>query len=94
MPKQNPVTKGGAANGRARDARLDRVNKHLLATHFETEIYRDFKVLAAEQLQTTDALLHEAVALLLAAYKRPLRDSLLRKLKAAGLSKNIRLTKS
>ena len=64
----------------------DRVGKHLIAAHIDREAYRDFKRLAADQLKTTDALVHEALALLFAAHDRPVPPTIIRKLEKLGVS--------
>jgi hypothetical protein len=66
---------------------LDRVGKHLIAAHIDREAYRDFKRLGADQLKTTDALVHEALALLFAAHNRPVPPTIARKLEKLGVSK-------
>ena len=65
---------------------LDRVGKHLIAAHIDREAYRDFKRLGADQLKTTDALVHEALALLFAAHDRPVPTTIARKLEKLGVS--------
>jgi hypothetical protein len=66
--------------------RQDRANKHVVAAHIETEAYKDFKRLGVDMLKTTDALLHEALALLFVRHDRPVPPSILRKLKDLGIS--------
>jgi hypothetical protein len=74
----------------AKSSRPDRADKRLLATHVDTAIVREFKVLAAEHLQTADAMLHEAYALLLKSYGRRIPNELLRKLAKDGLLNHFR----
>jgi hypothetical protein len=64
----------------------DRVGKHLIAAHIDREAYRDFKRLGADQLKTTDALVHEALALLFAAHNRPVPATIARKLEKLGVA--------
>ena len=63
----------------------DRIGKHLVAAHIDREAYREFKRLGADQLKTTDAMLHEALALLFAAYDRPVPPTIARKLEKLGV---------
>jgi len=63
----------------------DRIGKHLVAAHIDREAYREFKRLGADQLKTTDAMLHEALALLFAAYSRPIPPTIARKLEKLGV---------
>lgn len=78
-PKLHP---GPDHNAQARD---DRANTHLVAAHVDTDAYREFKILAAEELRTTDAMVHEAIALLFAKYKKPIPPPISRKLKQLGI---------
>jgi hypothetical protein len=64
----------------------DRIGKHLVAAHIDREAYREFKRLGADQLKTTDAMLHEALALLFAAYNRPVPPTIVRKLEKLGVT--------
>jgi hypothetical protein len=65
-------------------SRSDRSGKRIIASHFEIEIVRAFKMLAAEQLKTTDGMLHKAVELVLKEYKKPIPTVLSHKLKKLG----------
>jgi hypothetical protein len=67
-------------------SRQDRANKHVVAAHLETDAYRDFKRLAADELRTTDALIHEAVALLFRKYRRRVPAPIVRKLHKLGIT--------
>jgi hypothetical protein len=68
----------------------DRVGKHLVAAHIDREAYREFKRLGADQLKTTDAMVHEALALLFAAYDRPVPPTIARKLEKLGVILKLR----
>jgi hypothetical protein len=57
-----------------------RAGKHIIAAHIETNAFRDFKVLAAQQLKSTDAMVHEALALLYEKYKQPVPPAIKQKL--------------
>ena len=48
----------------AKQPRPDRQDKRLLTAHVEPEVYKEFKVLAAQQGMTTDLMLTKALALL------------------------------
>jgi hypothetical protein len=66
--------------------RPDRADKHVVAAHLETDAYRQFKRLGADQLKTTDAMVNEAIALLFKKYRRPIPTPISRKLKKLGIA--------
>ena len=91
MMKETPNYHTLAAARRDEDSttvqrRTDRVDKHNVSAHVETAAYREFKLLAAEQLKTTDALVHEALALLFGKYGRPVPPPIAKKLKRLGIA--------
>lgn len=65
--------------------RSDRTDKKNIAVHVQREVARDFKVMAAEQSKTIDALMHEALAGLFVMYGKKPPDMLLQKLSDDGL---------
>jgi hypothetical protein len=66
-----------------------RTGTRILSAHVDEAIFRAFKLLAAENLATTDIMLHKAVALLLEHFGKPLPGSLWKKLSIHGLSGEI-----
>lgn len=73
-------------SSRSPQRQQDRVGKHLVAAHIDREAYREFKRLGADQLKTTDAMVHEALALLFAAYNRPVPPTIISRLQKLGVS--------
>ena len=61
--------------------------KHIVAAHVDLDAYRDFKLLAAEQLKSTDAMVHEAIALLFQKYHRPVPAAIKHKLQTLGMKR-------
>jgi hypothetical protein len=66
--------------------RWDRAGKRTLAAHVPTEAFLELKRLGQDQKKTTDAMVHEALALLLQRHNRPLPSSLSDRLKKLGVS--------
>jgi hypothetical protein len=64
-------SRGALLMPRGNNSRPDRKGKRTIAGHVEEEIYREFKMLAAEELMTTDALVHEALELLFLYRREP-----------------------
>jgi hypothetical protein len=65
--------------------RWDRANKRTVAAHVSVEAVNELKRLAHDQSKTTDALIHEAIALLFQRHKRGVPPSLSNKLKQLGI---------
>lgn len=70
---EKPATRGAAnmksAKGDSeKPTRPDRADKRLITAHVEPEVYREFKVLAAQRGMTTDLMLTKALALLFDNY--------------------------
>ena len=57
----------------------------LFAAHVQKSVVRAFKIVAAEELLTSEALIHEALATLLASYGKPLPEELEQKLQEDGV---------
>lgn len=68
-----------------RKERPDREGTRMLAAHFDPEVYRDFKILAAEQGQNTNTLMNKAVELLFESFGRKPPKALRKKLATHGL---------
>jgi len=59
-------------NGEPRRDRPDRVGQRLIAAHFDSDTFKNFKILCAEQGATTQAMVSEAVELLFRKYHKPI----------------------
>jgi hypothetical protein len=68
---------------RTKAGRSDRANKRALVAHVEPEVYRAFKIAAAQLGLTTDLLMHICIARGLDDYNEPALESLCNKLLAA-----------
>jgi hypothetical protein len=68
-----------------RPKRTDRNGKRMVGTHVENNIVKVFKMIGAEQLKTTDSLLHEALAGLIISYGHKVPEALVEKLRDDGL---------
>jgi hypothetical protein len=90
LPKSNIVQRPTRVDSSSSEKdgaqrRSDRSDKKNLAVHVQRDIARDFKVMAAEQSKTTDALMHEALAGLFVMYGKKPPEKLLKKLSDDGL---------
>jgi hypothetical protein len=65
--------------------RWDRAGKRTLAAHVASEVFSEFKHLGEDQNKTTDAMIHEAVALLFQRHNRPVPPAVLKKLQKLGI---------
>jgi hypothetical protein len=65
--------------------RPDREKKRVISAFVDEVTFRDFKILAAENLATTDGMVTKAVALLFEKYKKPVPTTLTAKLRTLGL---------
>ncbi len=79
------MTTTHAAGRSSTPARPDRANKRLITAHVEPEVYKDFKVLAAQQGMTTDLALSRALVLLFEDCGRKAPTVLRRKVADHGL---------
>jgi hypothetical protein len=65
--------------------RWDRAGKQLVAAHVPTEAVSELKRLGHDQKKSTDALVHEAIALLFRRHNRLVPVSISNKLKHLGI---------
>ncbi len=70
--------------GASDQARLDRGGQKLLSAWVDSDTHRAFKILAAKEKTSTVALVHEAVAHLLARHGEPLPKPLREHLRTHG----------
>ena len=68
-----------------RHSRPDRDGTVLLAAHVQKSVVRAFKIVAAEEFRTSEALIHEALANLLVSYGKALPVELKQKLRRDGV---------
>ncbi len=78
------MKKGKATDSTSDQARPDRTDQKLLAGFVDSDTHRAFKILAAKEKLSTVALMHEAVAHLLACHGEPLPKSLREYLRVRG----------
>ena len=74
-----------AANEPDKGPRQDRQGKHLLGFHADKSTFKAVKILAVKELKTVDAIMNQAVALVLDKHKQPVPPACRRKLKQSGL---------
>jgi hypothetical protein len=74
-----------SADPSRRAYRWDRAGKSVVAAHVATEAVSELRGLAKEQRTTTDALVHEAIALLFRKHNRPIPSSITKKLQKLGI---------
>jgi hypothetical protein len=70
---------------RTRRYRWDRAGKRVVAAHVATEAVKELRILGEQQHMTTDALMHEAIALLFRKHNRPVPPAIFRKLRELGI---------
>lgn len=63
-------------NGEPKRPRPDRAGQRLVAAHFDSDTFKNFKILCAEQGATTQAMVSEAIELLFRKYHKPINDQL------------------
>ena len=64
----------------------DRIGMRMIAAHFEPSVYREFKILAAQQSATTATMVHKALALLFLDAGSPIPQPIREHLEANGMS--------
>jgi hypothetical protein len=74
-----------SADPSRRAYRWDRAGKRLVAAHIATEAVNELRILGEQQHKTTDALVHEAIALLFRKHNQPVPPAIFRKLRDLGI---------